>query len=689
MKLKKNISFNDFHSFEDNIEKEWLITNGIGGYASSTILGINTRKYHGLLISALDPPGSRTVLLEKLDEDIIINKETYRLGTNEFHDSIYPNGYQYLKKFSINPFPHYTYKINQIKLEKLLFMSQKMNEITTIYDITNKNTSIAKINIYPLINCRNFHDVTNNINSIRFNQKQDKRTVILFFNNKKIMLSLHSTSGTFIKKLNLINNINYREEKLRGESYEDNCFSPGFFEIKVKPKESIRTCIFASSENKQNIELNKVKNNISNHKDIQLKIYENKIKNKNFLKAFYSNYQNIKKNNVLNKLLLSAKSFIVQDRKNVSHILAGYFWFGPWGRDTFISLPGLLLIPHRFNIAKKILYNYSLLIKNGLIPNYHEDKKQEFAFNSVDAPLFYLNSVLQFLKYTGDFGFIQKKIWTKILEIITFYENGTEFGIKMDKDSLLLHGPQLTWMDAMADRKAVTPRSGKAVEIQSLWYNALKIIELLSIKFHEKKLGEKYSELAIKTKLSFNRKFWNNKKNCLYDTIDSSEIDLTVRPNQIFSLSLDFSILNKNKGKKILDKVTTELLTPFGLRTLDTKDPNYRGTYCGNRSSRDTAYHNGTVWPWLLGPYITACYKIDQFNKLYSDKKDNLFISLLEKHLFSAGIGGISEIFDGDKPHKPRGCISQAWSLAEPLRAYVENIMNIKPKFNNLIVPNY
>ena len=255
----------------------------------------------------------------------------------------------------------------------------------------------------------------------------------------------------------------------------------------------------------------------------------------------------------------------------------------------------------------------------------------------------------------------------------------------MERDGLLLHGPQLTWMDAMVDGKSITPRSGKAVEIQSLWYNALKIIEMLSKKFKEKKITEKYSELAIKTRLNFNKKFWNKNRNCLFDVVDCSKIDLSVRPNQIFSLSLDFAVLNKNKGNKVIDKISNELLTPFGLRTLEKKDPNYKGTYHGERSNRDMAYHNGTVWPWLLGPFITACFKMNQFKHISFDKKDNSVIYLLENHLFDAGICNISEIFDGDEPHKPRGCISQAWSVAEPLRAYIENIINIKPKFNHLI----
>ena len=421
------------------------------------------------------------------------------------------------------------------------------------------------------------------------------------------------------------------------------------------------------------------------NKDIYSKLKKTRTENRNIINIFYSKHPRIKENNWLNWLLLAGKNVTVEDKKNNPHIIAGYFWFGPWGRDTFISMPGLLLIPNRFNTAKKILYNFSLLVKKGLIPNFQQNQQQEFAYNTVDAPLWYINAILQFLKYTGDYDFIQKKLWSTILEIITYYQNGTEFGIKMDRDGLLLHGPQLTWMDAMVDGKAITPRSGKAIEIQALWYNALRITELLAKKFGEKNKREKYSEIAFKTKSSFNKKFWNKNRNCLFDVIDNSKTDSSIRPNQIISLALDFIILNKNKGTGVIDIVSTELLTPFGLRTLDEHNSDYRGNYVGDRASRDREYHNGTVWPWLLGPFITACSNMKQFSIDRLDKKEKFVTSLLEKHLFDAGIGNISEIFDGDAPHKSRGCISQAWSIAEPLRAYVENILNIKPKYSQII----
>jgi predicted glycogen debranching enzyme len=689
MGLKEIIIKSSNIPLEENIQKEWLITNGLGGYASSTVVGINTRKYHGLLVSALKPPGSRFVLLEKLDEDILLNNKIYRFGSNEFKDTIYPTGYQYLKQVSINPFPHFTYKKNHITIEKTIFIFNKINGIALLYNIINKNNSAATIKIFPLVNCRNFHKVTNHqLNPIKFNQKQDSNEVFLSFDNPKVNLAIYSTNGKFIKKHNRINKIHYRKEKLRGERSEDDCFQPGFFEMIIKPKNSKKTCIVAiSDENKKTI--SNIINEIGlTNKDIFSKLEQLAKKGNNASNIFYSTHQMIKERNWLNWLLLAGKNFLVKDNKSNHHIIAGYFWFGPWGRDTFISLPGLLLVRNRFNVAKQLLYNFSLLIKNGLIPNFRSDQQQDFAYNSVDASLWYINSILQLLKYTGDFNFVKKKLWRKILEIINSYEIGTKFGIKMDPDGLLLHGPQLTWMDAMVDEKAITPRSGKAVEIQSLWYNALKIAEFLANKFGEKKIEEKYSELSTKAKSSFNNKFWNKTRNCLFDVIYNNQTDISIRPNQIFSFALDFSILNQNRRNRVIDIVYSELLTPFGLRTLDSKDSNYRGNYIGNRSSRDRAYHNGTVWPWLLGPFITACSKLKKYEISSFNNQEKMLQSLLEKNLFEGGIGNLSEIFDGDSPHTARGCISQAWSVAEPLRAYVENIMNIQPKFSKHIFRN-
>lgn len=676
----------DLSSLEKNLHKEWLIINGIGGYASSTVLGINTRKYHGLLISALYPPGSRTVHLEKIDEDIIIDNQTYRFGANEFKDAIYPKGFKFLKEFSICPFPNFIYSNKVVEIKKTLFMPRKKNAIVLIYNITNKSQKSATVKLFPLINSRNFHKISSKTKPIQYTQVQNDNSVNLTFSNPKSNLTIFSTTGKFVKATNLIHNIFYRQENQRGESSIDDYLQPGFFSLKIKPKKSIVTCIVALSTINEKTTYDILQEIGVNNKEIELSLKTEENKYRQLLSNFYSNYSQIPESSWLNWIIMATKNLVVEDYKNNKHILAGYFWFGPWGRDTFISLPGLLLVPRTFGTAKNILHSFSHLLKNGLIPNFQRDQKEDRGYNTVDASLWYVNAILQYLKYTKDFTFVQRKLWSTILEIVSSFEKGTDFGIRMDNDYLLQHGPQLTWMDAIADGKAVTPRSGKAVEIQSLWYNALKITELLGQKFGDNRISEKYSELAFKSKKSFNKKFWNIQRNCLFDVVNNTSSDSSIRPNQIIPLALDFSIVEKNKFKTIFDIVSSNLFTPYGLRTLEETDFRYKGKYFGNRTNRDQAYHNGTIWPWLLGPFITAYFKMKKIENTTVDIiSKNILQSILNTHLLTSGLGYVSEIFDGDFPHEPRGCIAQAWSIAEPLRAYVEDLMNVKPEFLKIL----
>ena len=292
-------------------------------------------------------------------------------------------------------------------------------------------------------------------------------------------------------------------------------------------------------------------------------------------------------------------------------MLAGYFWFEPWGRDTFISFPGLFLVTGRFEDARKILSLFKDSCRRGLIPNFIEDSSGESAYNTVDATLWYVNSVLQYVKYTGDFQFVKENLWAPLKDIIEFHQKGTDFGIHVESDGLLAHGPRLTWMDAEVDYRPVTPREGKAVEIQALWYNALRTMQLLSGNFEENSLGEKYKKAAEKAWESFNEKFWNNRKNCLYDVLVVSGADASVRPNQIMAVALDFSILEEDKAEEVVALVGSELFTPCGLRTLAREDSNYKGVYSGNRGCRDFAYHNGTAWPWLTGQFAKAYLKVN------------------------------------------------------------------------------
>ncbi len=663
--------------FDDAVKQEWIVTNGLGGYASSTILGLNTRKYHGLLVAALNPPGNRTVCLSKLDEEVTIGNESYPLGVNEFQNTIFPRGYIFLKEFSLSPFPKYVYQVKDVKVEKTVFMPYKKNVAITLYNIFNKAGLDVKFRVYPLINWRHIHSVTNRWKTpFEFVQKQEDKTVDVRFGLTNPVLLMQATSGRYKADGRWVEKLYYREEARRKESCLDDCFQPGFFEFNIKTNKEENFAIAVVADEKK-VEARKVLSEIAlSFYDIEA-LYENEIRRRElFLEKFYREHETVSRSDWLSWLVLAMDMFIVEGA-----VIGGYHWFEVWGRDTFISLPGLMLVTGRFEDAKKVFLAFKEKCKNGLIPNFLPDRSGQPAYNSVDATLWFVNAVLQYLKYTGDFKFIREHLWETMKTVVEEYFEGTIFNIRVDSDRLLSHSAQLTWMDTAVNGQPVTPRAGKAVEVQALWYNTLKTVELLAEKFGEKNFAEKYATMADKAKRSFVEKFWNAEKNCLFDVIDGEAKDDSLRPNQIIAVALDFTMLDSAKNEKIVDVVGKELLTPYGLRTLSPKDPKYAGVYDGDRISRDKAYHNGTVWPWLLGPFTTAFLK----TKGYADYRReyalrNFLLPLFTKHVYRAGLGTVSEIFDGDSPHTPRGCIAQAWSVAEPFRAYVEDIMQVRPK---------
>jgi len=664
-------------SFDQAVHKEWLITNGLGGYSSSSILGLNTRKYHGLLVSALHPPRDRTVCLAKLDEELSISNKTYSLAVNEFEGKIFSQGYDFLEEFSINPFPKYVYKVPEVKVRKVVFMPKGKNIVVIKYDAANQSNGTAKINIHPLITCRHFHSTLDRgINYPSFNQKLAKGEVEISFSNPEVTVTIYSTAGRFNEEPQWIGNLFYREEARRGESSVDDCFQPGSFEVLVPCNQQKEFAIVAAaSDNKQeHKESLEEWNNINNI----CKQYEFEISEKEMLLTRFRSFNNeVQTSSWLKWIFLATEAFVTSVSEGGKTLLAGYFWFESWGRDTFISLPGLLLLNGRFEEAREVLLYFIRHSKKGLIPNLIQNGSGVSSYTTVDAALWYVNAVLQYLKYTGDFVFIKKELWESMKTLFESYLRGTEFGIGMDDDGLLAHGSGLTWMDARVDGEAVTPRIGKAVEIQALWYNTLKIIQLLASRFEEKCLAERCAEISTRTRMNFNRKFWNSQEGFLFDVVGPSP-DASLRPNQIIAAALDFTMLDKTKSEAVIEAVKRELLTPYGLRTLSKNDSRYRGYYSGDRRNRDLAYHNGTVWTWLLGPYITA-YRKRRNISIYHLK--NLLTSMFDKQIHQAGLGYISEVFDGDRPHVPRGCIAQAWSIAEPLRAYIEDVLWIRPRY--------
>ncbi len=504
---------------------------------------------------------------------------------------------------------------------------------------------------------------------------------MLFRSHPEVTVLCRITEGKFVESLSWVDRLHYRDELSRGEADFDDCFQLGYFELGIGAGEENQfsvTCAVGREVGEARANLDSAGDSF---KEVDAAFYLERKAKEDLLSNFYRLHPTVPISDWLNWMLLAADSFVVQDREGKKSVIAGYHWFEPWGRDTFIALPGLLLVTGRFRDAKAILETFMHYLKGGMIPNYVADKTGEPVYNTVDGTLWYINAVLQYVKYTGDLDWVKSELWTNLQSIIENHEHGTMFGIRLDEDGLLLHGPRLTWMDAFVDGEIITPRAGKAVEIQALWYNALKIMESLAKRFNQSGLSEKYAAMAENARKSFNAKFWNPKRGCLFDVLEPKGIDASMRPNQILAVSMDYSMLNLESSRQVVDAVNSELVTPFGLRTLSLEDSKFVGKCIGDRRSRDTAYHNGTIWPWLLGPYVSAYLKTNNCTaEARKNAVDSWVLPLFTVGVQQSGLGTINEIYDCDLPNVPRGCISQAWSVAEPLRAYLEDVLGVKPQ---------
>lgn len=654
-------SRNELGNYERCIDKQWVVSNGSGGYASSTIIGANTSKYHGLLFAALRPPGERTLLLAKLDEDIQIHGFTYSLGCNSTGTGIYPSGYQHLQSFELRPYPTYTYAIKDTVLEKVVFMVRGANTTVVRYTVYAGKGASVKFKVTPFVNCRHYHHTTKK-NDWPFNYTADKNTVLIEAYPGAPKLKLYSDKAVYVPDRGYwFEGLFYQQEDRRGlDPWEDH-FMPGHFEVELANGESF--AVIASIDGEKQVS-NPLLEQVSAERRLATLIEE---------AGFHEEF--------VNRLLLAADTFIVnRESTGAKTVIAGYPWFTDWGRDTMIALPGLTLVTKRFAEAREILLTFAKYCDQGLIPNMFPDRDEQPVYNTVDASLWFFHAVSRYIAYTGDHEFIKKQIYPALQEIVKSYCQGTRFNIKMEDDGLIFageHGQQLTWMDAKVNDWVVTPRHGKPVEINALWYNALQVMSQLA-KAYGDKPGE-YSDLAKTVQASFVQKFWNPQGKCLFDVITEKGPDAAIRPNQIFAVSLPYSPLDHSKQVEVVNKVWRELYFSYGLRSLSPASPDYHGRYIGDVAQRDGAYHQGTGWAWLIGPFITAFRRVNDYSA-ESKTIAERFIAPLKAHLWDHGVGSISEIFDGDPPHAPKGCFSQAWSVAEVLRAYVEDILGIVPE---------
>ena len=656
-----------------SLKRDWIITNGIGGFCSQSALGCNTRKYHGLLVAPLTPPARRFLILSKLDESIETNGTKYNLFTNMANGEI-SEGYKYLVDFKKEYIPIFTYKVENIIIKKFICMDYGKNTVVVYYQIKNQNAE-AKLTLAPVVNFRDFHSINKDHQFYVEQSHSGNKVRIVLDKNSETPIYMNCSDGRYFKHIDdTFRNMYYLREEERGFEAEENHYVPGVYSINLEPNEEKEITFVCSLE--ENIEeIDGIK--VINKELLRMTgiIYDTGI--------IQNSKMNDKKLDMLKALILATDNFIVNRPSFGLHtVIAGYPWFLDWGRDSLISFEGLLLLTKRYELAKEVLLTNIRDIKYGLVPNGYSGYDNRPLYNSADSSLLLIEQVYKYLKYTNDNEFIKDEIYPSLIKIMDAYSDRIDVdgdNIYLDKEDNLLsagtENTQITWMDVKIDNHAITPRNGKTVELNALWYNALKIMARLAEKYENKQLCRKYLEMAEKTKKSFDEKFYNEEKHCLYDVLGDSK----VRPNQLFALSLSHPIVdNAEIAEQVLSTVENKLLNKYGLKTLSSDEDGYVDVYEGSAYKRDSSYHQGITWPWLLGLYYDALKNTmiieknrtkrqeleEKITKLVYTTKETFKSEMFER----SSIGTISEIYDSTEPYKERGAFAQAWSVAEIFR---------------------
>ncbi|OFX18836.1 MAG: amylo-alpha-1,6-glucosidase [Bacteroidetes bacterium GWA2_31_9] len=626
-------------NLEYSLHRELIRSNRAGSYASMTIIGSNTRKYHGLLIVPLEHlDGGNHLLLSSFDETVIqrgahFNLALHRYPGNQFE----PRGHKYIRDFRTEPIPKLTYRVGGVVLTKELLLAEDEERILIKYTLVEAH-SPTTLQFRPFLAFRNIHKLSkaNMDADTRFYSVKNGMKMKLYYGYPNLFMQFSKTVE-YVHVPNWYYNIEYHQEQNRGYEYQEDLMVPGYFEIPIKKGESI---IFSAGT-----------------KEAVTQSLKQQFEKEIAKRIPRSDFHNCLKN--------SAQQFIVK-KDDKTEIIAGFPWFGRWGRDTFISLPGLTLAIDDIKTCKSVIDTMASELNGPLFPNVGSNSNA--AYNSVDAPMWFFWSIQQYVEHTGSIKKIWKEYGSKLKKVLKGFKEGTVYNIKMHENGLVYageNGVALTWMDAVVNNKPVTPRIGYNVEINALWYNAICFSLQVAEYANDKQFIEEWSKVPILIKESFNRVFWNDKKGYLADYVNGDYTDWSVRPNQVFATSLPYTMIDDEKKKSILDVIEKELLTPKGLRTLAPSHKDYIGVYEGDQESRDLSYHQGTVWPWLIGHFVEGYLKLHEKSGVsFAEKIYNNFQEDMAYH----GIGSISEIYDGDPPHRPKGAISQAWSVAEILR---------------------
>ncbi|MCD4813334.1 glycogen debranching enzyme N-terminal domain-containing protein [bacterium] len=642
-------------NLEVSSRKEWLETNGIGGYAFGTVAGMHTRSYHSLLTASIEKPLCRVMMLSQLEEALIYGGKKYSLSTHHYLKAISPVGYLNIEEFRLDPYPVITYRIADLLLEKQIFMSYGVPLTWITYRLLNAPPNHEKVFLVvrPLANFRDHHLKQKERRFFNTHHDLEKKVVQLLPDQKMPALNIYHNAVGYEHSAQWYTDLFYREEKQRGLACSEDLFSPGVIHFELSSEQETG---FLAATTK-----------ILENPDPVAAAQAEKSRRHDLVKS-------LEPGDRFGKILAAtADQFIVKRDEGLS-VIAGYPWLPDSGRDSMIALPGLTLSLGRYEEARALLQTYAGFCNKGMLPNYFTEVDSHPYYNTLDAALWFFVAVFHYFERVEDETFIRNEIWEPMREIIKYYRAGTRYNIHMDADGLITvpeEGAQLTWMDAQVGDWIVTPRSGKVVEVNALWYNALRTMEMLAkIVGTDRELTE-YQTLAGQVGDSFHRIFWNEACGCCYDLVEEHYQEETTRPNQVLAIALPFPVVTGKKAKKILKNVRQELYTTFGFRTLARDHADYKGTYDGDIISREGAAYQGTVWPWLLGPYADALRKVNgNTPEVRSEIKQ--LIKPFEEHIREAGLGTISEMFDGDPPHSARGCLSRAWNVAEILRLHLE-----------------
>ena len=661
----------DWTTFKEGIKREWAVTNGIGGYAGSSMIGAHSRTHQGYLIASLHAPIERYLVFSKINETVTVGTRTVSFETSQHRASgktVYTEGQKFLTSFSYDGSVHYTYETDNFSFEKHITLKRNANVCAVAYELT-AGDSDCTFTLTPLFNYRE-HSESSTPDTLRFETFTEDRTFYLVpEKNKDIAIRFQTSEGTFSERETVYDIDMQLQIEVDLETDGLDChYCPVDLSIAVPANTTKKVSILCSigdvNERPAPVSATEAFSILEENARCHAELFE---------KAGY-------RDSFANQLVLASDQFLTyRESTKMMTVLAGLPWFTDWGRDTMIAFTGLTLCTKRFKEAEEILLTFARYIRHGIVPNMFPDDNMPPLYNTVDASLWYFYAVYQYLHYNPAAeaeAFVKEQIFPHLKEIISAYEKGTDFSIYMEDDGLIHAGSgldQITWMDVRVGDWVATPRHGKPVEINALWYNALRIMESLCEKFDED--ASAYRARANQVKESFNAKFWDSANQCLFDVVDGDEPDDHIRPNQIYAVSLPFSLLPEEQEKAVVALVEKELFVGCGLRSLAPDHPDYHGIYCGALAKRDAAYHQGTAWGFLLGGFFSAYMKVNHHSSSAAENAVRM-LEPVRKHLTDSGcIGSISEIFDGDAPHNPRGCYAQAWSVGEVLRCYREDIL--------------